>query len=72
LSGLVVGGFGGILRGSTPFLFSLVSGIQWFTLGSTFWGRYFLITHPESALMFSSIKRICYSVLGKGKYVPKR
>lgn len=42
MSGLIVGGFAGVLRGSTPFLFALASGIQWFTLGSTFWGKWVL------------------------------
>ncbi len=40
MSGIVVGGFGGVLRSSTPTLFALASGIQWFTLGSTFWGKW--------------------------------
>jgi hypothetical protein len=36
--GLLVGGIGGTLRSSTPILFALVSGFQWFALGSTFYG----------------------------------
>ena len=35
---MLVGGFAGIIRSSTPTLFALASGIQWFTLGTTFWG----------------------------------
>lgn len=27
-----------MIRSTTPKLFALASGIQWFTLGSTFWG----------------------------------
>jgi hypothetical protein len=40
--GLLVGGIGGTLRSSTPILFALVSGIQWFALGSTFYGMWLL------------------------------
>jgi hypothetical protein len=39
VSGLLVGGVTGVLRSATPTLFALASGIQWFTLGSTFWGQ---------------------------------
>jgi hypothetical protein len=38
MSGMLVGGFAGVIRSSTPTLFALASGIQWFTLGTTFWG----------------------------------
>lgn len=37
-SGLLVGGISGLIRSSTPGLFAVASGIQWFALGSTFWG----------------------------------
>lgn len=37
-AGFIVGGFAGLSRLSTPGLFALVSGFQWFALGSTFWG----------------------------------
>ncbi|KAG0648811.1 hypothetical protein D0Z07_5051 [Hyphodiscus hymeniophilus] len=36
-SGFIIGGFAGVIRSSTPFLFALASGIQWFALGTTFW-----------------------------------
>jgi hypothetical protein len=39
-SGLLVGGTAGVLRSTTPTLFALASAVQWFTLGSTFWGKY--------------------------------
>lgn len=38
MSGLLVGGFAGVIRSNTPFLFALASGIQWSVLGGTFWG----------------------------------
>jgi len=50
-SGLVVGGFAGVIRSNTPFLFALASGIQWFALGSTFWASRGAILHawgPET------------------------
>ncbi|OCK80734.1 hypothetical protein K432DRAFT_416509 [Lepidopterella palustris CBS 459.81] len=37
-AGLVVGGVSGIVRSATPILFATAAGIQWFALGSTFWG----------------------------------
>lgn len=37
-AGFLVGGFAGLSRLTTPGLFALVSGFQWFALGSTFWG----------------------------------
>ncbi|TVY18407.1 hypothetical protein LARI1_G002667 [Lachnellula arida] len=36
MTGIIVGGFAGVARSSTPALFALASGIQWFTLASTF------------------------------------
>jgi len=34
----VIGAFYGTIRTQTPVLFSIVSGAQWFAIGSTFWG----------------------------------
>ena len=39
-SGLFVGGVSGLFRSSAPGLFALASGIQWFALGTTFWGMF--------------------------------
>jgi len=39
VTGIIFGGFAGVARSSTPTLFALASGIQWFTLASTFSGR---------------------------------
>ncbi|KAK2627205.1 hypothetical protein QTJ16_003171 [Diplocarpon rosae] len=36
MSGFVVGGFAGVVCSSAPFLFALVTGIQWSVLGATF------------------------------------
>lgn len=39
---MTIGAFAGVIRSSTPALFALASGIQWFTLGTSFWGMRFL------------------------------
>lgn len=36
---MTIGAFAGVIRSSTPALFALASGVQWFTLGGTFWGK---------------------------------
>ena len=36
MSGTLIGAFSGVLRSSTPVIFALASGVQWFTLGTTF------------------------------------
>jgi hypothetical protein len=41
-SGLVVGGFAGVLISKHPALFSITSGVQCFSLGSSFWCLYIL------------------------------
>ncbi|THW76667.1 hypothetical protein D6D19_02948 [Aureobasidium pullulans] len=37
-AGFVTGGVAGVIRNSPPLLFALGSSIQWFGLGTTFWG----------------------------------
>lgn len=37
--GVVFGATAGIVRGTTPVLFSIASGIQWFGLGSVYYGK---------------------------------
>ncbi|KAL3417732.1 hypothetical protein PVAG01_10742 [Phlyctema vagabunda] len=44
-SGTLVGGFAGIIKSKTPVLFALASGIQWFTLASTFSGTRSVVLH---------------------------
>jgi hypothetical protein len=61
-SGLVVGSFAGVIRSSTPFLFALASGIQWFALGSTFWGKWIMPAHQALAnSMEGSRQAVLYS-----------
>ena len=38
--GLALGGVAGLFRSITPTLFAVASGVQCFTLGTTFWGVY--------------------------------
>ncbi|KAH6723893.1 hypothetical protein BKA61DRAFT_566499 [Leptodontidium sp. MPI-SDFR-AT-0119] len=45
MSGLLVGGFAGVVRSNTPFLFALASGIQWSILGGTFWASRGIVLH---------------------------
>ncbi|KAH8806365.1 hypothetical protein F5882DRAFT_391836 [Hyaloscypha sp. PMI_1271] len=45
MSGMLVGGFAGVIRSTTPTLFALASGIQWFTLGTTFWASRGFVIH---------------------------
>jgi uncharacterized membrane protein len=40
MSGLLWGGVAGILRSTSPTLVALACGIEWFTVGSTYWGNY--------------------------------
>jgi len=44
----VTGVAAGIIRDAPPVLFGLVSSIQWFTLGSTYW-RTSLLEMPEQS-----------------------
>ncbi|KAI9051589.1 hypothetical protein LZ554_004633 [Drepanopeziza brunnea f. sp. 'monogermtubi'] len=44
-SGLLFGGFAGVIRSNTPFLFALASGIQWSVLGGTFWASRGAVLH---------------------------
>jgi len=37
-AGLLVGGVAGVVRGTPAIFFAAASGIQWFGLGTTFWG----------------------------------
>ncbi|KAK0124228.1 hypothetical protein ONS95_009204 [Cadophora gregata] len=45
MSGLLVGGFAGVIRSNAPFLFALASGIQWSVLGGTFWASRGVVLH---------------------------
>lgn len=55
ICGIFVGAIGGVLRSATPKLFAVASGIQWFALGSTFWGMF------KASKCVSGLSLICYS-----------
>jgi hypothetical protein len=42
-AGFVTGSVAGVIRNSPPLLFGLGSGLQWFGLGTTYWGELTLI-----------------------------
>jgi hypothetical protein len=67
MSGLLVGGAAGVLRSTTPTLFALASAIQWFVLGSTFWGRtkYCAVFCEEGNLTVGSCEGFYTSHVGK-------
>lgn len=65
-SGLVVGGFAGVIRSSTPTLFALASGIQWFTLGTTFWASRGAVIHTWGKDNITPKERISASAIAGG------
>jgi hypothetical protein len=38
-AGFVTGSVAGVIRNSPPLLFGIGSGLQWFGLGTTYWGE---------------------------------
>jgi hypothetical protein len=57
IPGTVIGAFYGTLRTQTPVLFSLVSGAQWFAIGSTFWGTRMAMLNHTGLLNWWNITR---------------
>jgi len=49
MSGLLVGGIAGVLKSTTPTLFALASGVQWFVLGSTFSAVRGIVLHTRTS-----------------------
>lgn len=66
VSGFVVGGFAGVLRSSTPFLFALASGIQWATLGTSYWASRGAVLHAWSTETVTPDDRISASAIAGG------
>ncbi|KFY35220.1 hypothetical protein V494_06103 [Pseudogymnoascus sp. VKM F-4513 (FW-928)] len=62
-SGLLFGAISGVLRSTTPTLFALASGIQWFTLGSTFWATRTLLLRELHSDTNESARKISASAL---------
>jgi hypothetical protein len=57
VAGLTVGSIAGVLRTSTPVLFSIVSGLQWTALGGTYWGIRSSILQREGLLNWWALTR---------------
>ncbi|KAF1941498.1 hypothetical protein EJ02DRAFT_455161 [Clathrospora elynae] len=57
IPGTVIGAFYGTLRTQTPVLFSIVSGAQWFAIGSTFWGARTAILNHTGLVNWWNITR---------------
>lgn len=56
--GLLFGATAGIVRGTTPILFSLVTGLQWFGLGSVYYGTFISPPRIEQASTVQSLNYI--------------
>ncbi|KAH7419003.1 hypothetical protein BKA64DRAFT_633708 [Cadophora sp. MPI-SDFR-AT-0126] len=63
MSGLLVGGFAGVVRSNTPFLFALASGIQWSVLGGTFWVSRGVVLHAWGKDNVSPREKVSASAL---------
>jgi hypothetical protein len=70
MSGLLFGGVAGILKSSTPTLFAIASGIQWFTLGSTYWGQYIMIHARTFLISIIAARGIVLNAQGREKINP--
>lgn len=57
IAGLTVGSIAGVLRGTTPVLFSIVSGLQWTALGGTYWGIRSAILQRDGVLNYWALTR---------------
>lgn len=66
VSGIFVGSFVGVIRSSTPRLFALASGIQWFTLGTAFWASRGLVLHAWGKEQVAPRDKILASTLAGG------
>jgi hypothetical protein len=53
----VIGAFYGTIRTQTPVLFSIVSGAQWFAIGSTFWGIRTSVLNNDGLLNWWNLTR---------------
>ncbi|KAE9372353.1 hypothetical protein N431DRAFT_439465 [Stipitochalara longipes BDJ] len=66
MSGMLVGGFAGVIRSTTPTLFALASGIQWFTLGSTFWASRGFVIHAWGKDQVGPREKVSASAIAGG------
>jgi len=66
LCGLFFGGVSGVLRTTTPLLFALGAGVQWFTLGATFWGARAIFLQKSGLERRTSSDTVSASALAGG------
>jgi len=66
MSGILVGAFAGVIRSNTPILFALASGIQWFTLGTTFWASRGFVIHAWGKEKVTPREKISASAIAGG------
>ncbi|OBT61360.1 hypothetical protein VE03_09322 [Pseudogymnoascus sp. 23342-1-I1] len=66
LSGLLFGAVSGVLRSTTPTLFALASGLQWFTLGSTFYATRTIVLRELQADTGESARKVSASAIAGG------
>jgi len=66
MSGMLVGSFAGVIRSSTPTLFALASGVQWFALGTTFWASRGFVLHAWGKDKVGPRERISASAIAGG------
>ncbi|KAL5347629.1 hypothetical protein ACLOAV_007038 [Pseudogymnoascus australis] len=66
ISGLLFGAVSGVIRSTTPTLFALASGLQWFTLGSTFYATRTIVLRELHADTGESARKISASAIAGG------
>ncbi|KAL2075298.1 hypothetical protein VTL71DRAFT_241 [Oculimacula yallundae] len=64
LSGLLVGGFAGVIRSNTPFLFALASGVQWCVLATTFTASRGVVLHAWGKDKVTPREKVSASAIG--------
>lgn len=69
-AGFVTGSVAGVIRNSPPLLFGLGSGIQWFGLGTTYWGE-FMSAQIDAVLIFSGTRSFIFQAWDTGKGLTK-
>ncbi|KAG9950258.1 hypothetical protein KCU85_g3637, partial [Aureobasidium melanogenum] len=66
-AGFVTGGVAGVIRNSPPLLFGIGSGIQWFGLGTTFWGtRSFIFQAWDTGKGLTKSDKVSASTIAGG------
>lgn len=71
VAGFVTGSVAGVIRNSPPLLFGLGSGIQWFGLGTTYWGESSWSETKCIALTFSGTRSFIFQAWDTGKGLTK-